>query len=156
MTRPCLIPSSTTRRKATPLFQGEKLALKFFRRLGTDINPELEIGRHLTKINFPNSPALLGALEYRGDDHSQMTLAVASAFVPQAKNGWEFTLDAIGQYYERVVGEVAEGHSPPATSAEVTEHVGTYLESARLLGVRTAELHPWPSARRAANFQSNR
>ena len=123
------------------VFFGEKLALKFFRRLGADINPELEIGRHLTEMNFPNSPALLGALEYRSEDHSQMTLAVASAFVPQAKNGWEFTLDAIGRYYEQVVGEVAQGHSPPAASAEVTEHVGTYLESARLLGVRTAELH---------------
>jgi maltose alpha-D-glucosyltransferase/alpha-amylase len=84
---------------------------------------------------------LLGALEYRSEDQSQMTLAVATAFVPQAKNGWEFTLDAIGRYYEQVVAEVAQGHSPPAASAEVTEHVGTYLESARLLGMRTAELH---------------
>ena len=83
-----------------------------------------------------------------------MTLAVAKAFVPQAKNGWEFTLDAIGRYYEQVVAEVAQGHNPSVTPAvgplkpahhhppaEATEHVGTYLESARLLGVRTAELH---------------
>ncbi|HXR07113.1 MAG TPA: maltose alpha-D-glucosyltransferase, partial [Candidatus Acidoferrum sp.] len=123
------------------VFFGEKLVLKFFRRVGADINPELEIGRHLTELSFPNSPALLGALEYRSGDRSPMTLAVAKAFVPQAKNGWEFTLDAIGRYYEQVVAEVAQGHLPPAASAEVTEHVGTYLESARLLGVRTAELH---------------
>jgi maltose alpha-D-glucosyltransferase/alpha-amylase len=123
------------------IFFGDKLVLKFFRRVGMDINPELEVGHFLTKVNFPHSPPVLGALEYLGDDDSHMTLAVAREFVPHAKNGWEFTLDSIGQYYERVVGEVAQGHLPPATPAEVTDYVGTYLESARLLGVRTAELH---------------
>ena len=49
------------------IFFGDKLVLKFFRRVGTDINPELEIGRFLTEKNFPHSPPLLGALEYRGD-----------------------------------------------------------------------------------------
>ncbi|MGD1087803.1 MAG: maltose alpha-D-glucosyltransferase [Verrucomicrobiota bacterium] len=120
---------------------GDKLVLKFFRRVGTGINPELEIGRLLTEKSFPHSPPLLGALEYRGGDRSQMTLAVAKSFVPHAKNGWEFTLDAIGSYYERVVADVAQGHAPPTASAEVTDHVGTYLESARLLGEQTAELH---------------
>jgi len=131
---------NTTDGNVTVLF-GDKLVLKFFRRVGMDINPELEVGRFLTGKNFPHSPPVLGALEYLGDDDSQMTLAVARAFVPHAKNGWEFTLDAIGQYYERVVADVAQGHLPPAAPAEVTDHVGTYLESARLLGVRTAELH---------------
>ena len=70
-----------------------------------------------------------------------MTLAVAKAFVPHAKNGWEFTLDAIGSYYERVVADLAQGHVPPTAPTEARDYVGTYLESARLLGVRTAELH---------------
>jgi len=125
------------------IFFGDKLVLKFFRRIGMDINPELEIGRLLTEKNFPHSPPLLGALEHCGDDHehSQMTLAVAKAFVPHAKNGWDFTLDAIGRYYERVVAEVAQGHLPPSAPAAITDDVGTYLESARLLGAQTAELH---------------
>ncbi len=131
---------NTAEGNAAVIFGG-KLALKFFRRVVADINPELEIGRHLTGQGFPNCPPTLGALEYRSQDYPPMTLAVARAFVPQAKNGWEFTLDAIGRYYEQVVAEVAQGHLPPTTSAEVTDHVGTYLESARLLGVRTAELH---------------
>ncbi len=133
--------SHTTADGNTTVLFGDKLVLKFFRRVGMDMNPELEIGRLLTEKNFPHSPPLLGALEYLGKDRSQMTLAIARAFVPNAKNGWEFTLDAIGHYYEHVVAEVAQGHTPPTPSAEVTNHVGTYLESARLLGVRTAELH---------------
>ncbi len=130
----------TTDGNVTVLF-GDRLALKFFRRIGTDINPELEIGRLLTEKNFPHSPPLLGALEYYGAGTLRMTLAVAKAFVPHAKNGWEFTLDAIGRYYERVVSDVAQGHLPPAAPAEIAEHVGSFLESARLLGMQTAELH---------------
>ena len=83
-----------------------------------------------------------------------MTLAVAKVFVPHAKNGWKFTLDAITRYYDRVFADAAQGHNPSATpavgplkpvphqpTAEAAEHVETYLESARLLGERTAELH---------------
>ena len=132
----------------------DQVVLKFFRRLGQGQNPELEIGRFLSEKNFPHSPALLGALEYHGGGEAQMTLAVAKAFVPYAKNAWQFTLEAVSRYYDRVFASAAQGHSPgtppplgplkllaQAPLAEVVEPVGTYLESARLLGVRTAELH---------------
>ena len=96
---------------------GDKIVLKFFRRLGPGVNPELEIGRFLTEKNFPHSPKLLGALEYHADAESPMTLAVAKAFVPHAKNGWKFTLDAITRYYDRVFADAAQGHNPSATPA---------------------------------------
>jgi maltose alpha-D-glucosyltransferase/alpha-amylase len=83
-----------------------------------------------------------------------MTLAVAKAFVPYAKNAWKFTLDAVSRYYDRVFADAAQGQSPeapptpgplkllsPGLPAENLDRVGTYLESARLLGLRTAELH---------------
>ena len=133
---------------------GDKIVLKFFRRVGPGLNPELEISRFLTENHFPHSPALLGALEYRAATDGLMTLAVAKAYVAHAKNGWRFTLDAISRYYDRVSATAAQGHGPPVVPAmhplnllqrqlpaEVMEFVGTYLESARLLGARTAELH---------------
>jgi len=132
----------------------DRLVLKFYRRVSPGMNPELEIGRYLTARNFPQSPHVLGALEYAGSDGSTMTLAIAKAFIPYAKDAWEFTLDSVTRYYERVLATVAQGQSPglpPAfgplkllqrgVPAEIPEQVGTYLESARLLGVRTAELH---------------
>lgn len=138
---------------ATVLFPN-RVVLKFFRRLGEGVNPELEIGRHLTVGNFPNSPAVVGALEYRGADLSRMTLAVATTFVPYASNAWEFTLEAVGRFYDRVFASAAQGLPPelppapgplkllqPGVTAEAEDHVGTYVESARLLGRRTAELH---------------
>jgi maltose alpha-D-glucosyltransferase / alpha-amylase len=138
---------------ATVVF-GDKLVLKFFRRISPGVNPEYEIGRFLTENNFPHSPPLLGALEHRDAAGLPMTLAVVKAFVPHAQNAWKFTLDAISRYYDRVFASAAQGQTPPPTPAvhplklwhhgppdEVADHVGTYLESARLLGVRTAELH---------------
>jgi len=65
----------------------------------------------------------------------------------------EYTMRALDRYYERMLSLATEGRkfSPACKSwiqlvrqefpAEVPELVGTYLESARLLGRRTAELH---------------
>jgi len=141
--------------KAILIF-GDKIVLKFFRRVGPGINPELEIGRFLTEKNFPHSAPLLGALEYHDPNNSdaEMTLAVAKAFVPHAGDAWKFTMDAIGRYYDRVVASAAQGQVPPplpslpplmlleqTSPVEVVDYVGTYLESARLLGAQMAELH---------------
>ena len=136
------------------VFFGDKVVLKFFRRVETEMNPELETGRFLTEKNFSQSPPLLGALEYQDESHSQMTVAVAKAFVPQATDAWKFTLDALSRYYDRVFTQAAQGQSPDTQSpvgplklpqhglpTEVTDDIGTYLETARLLGARTAELH---------------
>jgi len=132
---------------------GDKLFLKLFRRLQPGINPELELGRVLTANEFPHAPALAGALEYHGLENTVTTLAVLHEFIPSAKDALAYTLDALGRYYDRVITWVAQEHSAPSTLEEplklleqgipphVSERVGTYLESARLLGVRTAELH---------------
>ena len=42
-----------------------------------------------------------------------MTLAVAKAFVPHAKNAWKFTMDAIGRYYDRVFASATQAQVPP-------------------------------------------
>ena len=125
----------------TTVLFGDKLVLKFFRRLEPGLNPELELSRFLTAANFPHSPPLLGALEYCGPGDPPTTLAVAKAYVPHVNSAWEFTLDAIGHYFEIVLAAAAQGRTPPAPAAKAADHVGTYLESARLLGQRTAELH---------------
>jgi len=130
-----------TRDDNTTVVFGDQVVLKFFRRVEGGVNPELEVGRFLTGVHFPHSPALLGALECHGVGAEAMTLAVARAFVPHAKNAWEFTLDALGHFYDQVLAIAAQAQPPPPPAAKATDHVGTYLESARLLGQRTAELH---------------
>ncbi|MBW8864036.1 MAG: alpha-glucosidase C-terminal domain-containing protein, partial [Verrucomicrobia bacterium] len=119
---------------------GDKLVMKFFRRVEAGTNPELEIGRFLTEKNFPQSPPLLGALECTGE-HGPITLAVVNTYVTHAENAWKFFLDGIGRYYDRVFADAAQGHVPPSAPDEVAHGVGISFENARLLGERTASLH---------------
>jgi maltose alpha-D-glucosyltransferase/alpha-amylase len=142
-----------TRQRHTSIRYGERFVLKLFRRLHWGINPELELGRSLTERSFPHAPPLAGALEYHRADGERLALAAVHGWLAKAESGWEYTLRALDRYYERVLSLAAEGRKvSPACKplmqlvrqgfpAEVPELVGTYLESARLLGVRTAELH---------------
>ncbi len=92
---------------------GDRLVLKFFRRLIPGVNPELEVGRFLTEKKFPHCPRWLGALEYRPAADTPMTLAVAKTVVPHAQSAWDFTLEALGRYYDRVFADAEQGYRPP-------------------------------------------
>ncbi len=134
------------------IFFGDKLALKLFRRLEPGTNPELELAEFLTARNFPNSPALLGALQYAAGE-ARYTLAMVSAFIPASQDGLAYTLDALSRYYDRAITHVAQNQEAPGTpegaikllqlqiAHETEELIGSYLESARVLGARMAELH---------------
>ena len=132
---------------------GGQLILKLFRRLEIGTNPELEIGRFLTEREFAHTAPLAGALEYCSAGEDIGTVAVLSGFVAGAKDAWEYTLDALSRYHERVQSLQSSLPAPPAFEGTIVgaaarefppvvrEIVGTYVESARLLGKRTAELH---------------
>ena len=132
---------------------GDKLILKLYRRVSEGLNPDLELGRFLTERGFANVPPLAGALDYNHRTGERLSLAIVHGFIPSAKDAWEYTLDALSRYYDRAVTFMAEGRVPPASATEpvtlmgaevpqlVSDLIGTYLESARVLGVRTAELH---------------
>lgn len=132
---------------------GDRILLKLYRRLETGIHPEVELGRWLASQAFPHATRLAGTLDYRDAAGASTTLAVAHDFIPYAKDAWDYTLDALGRYYDRVGSWLAQGvAAPPAPleairllqediSSDASDRIGTYLESARLLGQRTAELH---------------
>jgi maltose alpha-D-glucosyltransferase/alpha-amylase len=132
---------------------GDKFFLKFFRRLENGINPDLEVGRFLTEKEFPNIAPLAGALEYARDNGDRLALGILNAYLPAARDAWEFTLDTLSRYFERVSTLPQESTIAPLGSgslldftektipSEISGLVGTFLESARLLGQRTGELH---------------
>jgi maltose alpha-D-glucosyltransferase/alpha-amylase len=132
---------------------GDRIILKLYRALEHGINPDLEIGRFLTQRGFEWVPAVCGALEYAGNDGSRSVAAIAQEFVPNQGDVFTYTLDAIGDYLERVL---AEPEPPPVGSlgaagllAAATEElppiahrmVGSSLDLAGLLGQRTGQLH---------------
>ncbi len=145
-------PSRIEQRNSSVVF-GDKVILKLFRRLDVGDNPELELGQFLTAIEFPLAPPYAGAIEYSGPENTRITLAVLHEFIPNARDARAHTLDALGRYYDRVITWVAQERTAPSTLTtqltlldqsippEVAECIGTYLESARLLGARTAQLH---------------
>ena len=132
---------------------GDKLMLKFFRRMESGVNPDLEISRFLSAHNFTHTPALAGSLEYRVGKNDLSTIGMLTSFVPKARDAWEYTLDTLGKFYERTAALPAERRHPKLPSANIVKLaaseippdaisiIDTYAESARLLGQRTAEMH---------------
>ena len=130
---------------------GERLILKVFRRLEEGVNPELEVGRFLTeKTSFTQIAPLGGSLELRRDHGEPVTLAVLQGYVPNQGDAWQYTLNTLAHFFQ---GPELVGIEPPAMPRNLaqasagelpeiaTRTIGAYLESARLLGRRTAEMH---------------
>jgi maltose alpha-D-glucosyltransferase / alpha-amylase len=137
----------------TAIVYGDRLILKLFRCVDIGVNPELEIGKLLTKREFLHTPKVVGAIEYCGKPDEPITLAILQAFVPNQGELWETTQTQLRAYFERAGNtalpdedraitaaallELAE-REPPAQAREL---IGTFLDTASLLGQRTAELH---------------
>ncbi len=132
---------------------GERAILKLYRVVQAGINPDLEVGRVLTERGFEQTPAIAGSMEYRPDRGAAMTAVLINAFVPNQGNLFMHTLDELGGFFERAAADPsrpdgagldpaglirASGDAPPAA---VYEAIDTYLETARLAGFRTGELH---------------
>ena len=131
---------------------GDRIILKLFRRLGEGVNPDLAMGKFLTEVvSFPHIPSVAGALEYRKHRNDEpMTLGILHSFVANQGSAWRYTLDSLGDFLERGLTYPANPTVPDQTLLNLTEAevpslaretIGPYLESARLLGQRTAELH---------------
>ena len=132
---------------------GDKLFLKLFSRLEAGINPELEFGRFLTEHQFPNIPPVVGYLEYRRPNGERFDLGIVTRFLAHAQDAWAYTLDMLSRYFDRIRTAATQRRLDPQVSGsllqlaanEVPETVvgliGTYVELARLLGQRTAEMH---------------
>ncbi len=126
--------------------------MKFFRKLEPGINPEIEVETYLAEKGFASVPALVGKMEYSSRE-GEITIGALSEIVPDGKNAWLFTSEALGRYFDRVQTHSLEDLAALRGSkslirsaladvpAGVAEVVGTYPELARLMGQRTGELH---------------
>lgn len=133
---------------------GSKVVVKTFRRAQEGVNPDLEISSFLThRRGFPHIAPYLGAIEYVKGRSEPRTVAVATGYVANEGDAWRYTLDALSLFYEHAVRDLEGNHNrlpkhrsptglvgiePPE---RVAHAIGPYLDSAELLGRRTAELH---------------
>ena len=138
----------------TSLLYDEQLIMKLFRRQQPGPNPDGEIGRYLTeKVDFDGIPSFAGAIEYVQANREPATLAMLQGFVPNQGDGWTLTLQELSQYYEHCATATwPEGGSAAAAadlmdlaaqepSQLARDYVGIALDSAAMLGKRTAMMH---------------
>ena len=131
---PALEPRvSQTPQSNTSIAFGDKFILKLYRRVEAGVDPEKELGAALMDAGgFPQMAAVAGSLEYRPAQGASTPLGIMHVQVAHETDGWRHALDAVSQYFERAQSQ------PQAQPAEL---LGPYLQSARLMGQRTAELH---------------
>ena len=137
---------------------GEDFVLAVYRKVESGPNPDREIGEFLTNnTNFAHAARTLGAIEYRvsKDETEEITtLGTLTAHVRNAVEGWTYTLDHLGLFFERAlaIGEEdprlkALPSGPPLALAAqavppvINELLGGHAETAVQLGRRTADLH---------------
>src|ERR1700686_780550 len=121
---------------------GDRLILKFFRRLEEGENPDLEMGGFLTeKAHYQHTPQLLGALEYRGARGVRMTQGILQGFVPNQGDAWQYTMKSISNFYNEVGKSSAGGSVAESQNDAARASIAPFLESVGLLARRTAELH---------------
>jgi maltose alpha-D-glucosyltransferase/alpha-amylase len=73
------------------------------------VNPDFEIGRQLTEEHpLPHVPDVAGAVEYRTAAGQTMTVALLQEFVENIGDGWTYTLEELGRYFERVIARATE------------------------------------------------
>lgn len=132
---------------------GEKLFLKIYRLAEAGTNPEVELGNYLGRqSDMSCTPGLVAALEYRVRGKPTTTLASMQEYVPNQGTAWQLALDAILRCFERAVTDHSQKalERPPKSwmaraTAPVPEPIqqllGSMLPYARMLGLRTADLH---------------
>ncbi len=133
----------------TILFE-DRVVLKFFRRVEEGINPELEVGDLLSADGFPNTPYLMGDVQYYERGSEPATIAILQEYTRNVCDAWSLSLREIERYYLRARGrrtgprmpvdvlDAAEEDPPPELRELISED---FLRLMRLLGKRTGEFH---------------
>jgi maltose alpha-D-glucosyltransferase / alpha-amylase len=136
----------------TSIIYEDQLILKIFRKIESGINPDLEIGRFLAQKKYlQHFASIAGSLEYHRPKSQPTTIGILQEFIPDTISSWDYTLDRLRGYFETVKLQqsVAEVPVPKESLLDLQEQeltestliIGSYLNSAQLLGKRTAELH---------------
>ena len=159
-----LIPRLTSAEQTnTSIVYGDRFMLKVFRVIEEGPSLEYEVGQFLATREPPyrGVPRLAGVLEYRitHDPQSELpprepsTIGTLFEFVPNQGDAWQFTLDALDRFFEKVLANERRPEQPPveplslvqrartAPKDVVLDWLGAYIDRVRLLGMRTAELH---------------
>jgi maltose alpha-D-glucosyltransferase / alpha-amylase len=129
--------------------------LKIFRRLTEGSSLDLELARALARAGAPLRVPIVAAFEYTPLRGEPSTLALLDTFIPNAGTAWHQALAELGRYFERVLtahrGDAVPEAPPTASvttsvtdeapSPQVSDLLGTFIDTMGRLGERTGDLH---------------
>jgi maltose alpha-D-glucosyltransferase/alpha-amylase len=152
-TRPTPTPGAAEQSNTSIVFRDHAI-LKLYRRVRDGSNPDVELGRYLTEhTQFEHTPPVAGWLTYSATRGEPVHLGVMHGFVRNEGDAWRLTTDAVERFIEERLSSPttpsALGLASPdpfalaraPLPAAALELVGSYVDSARLLGLRTAQMH---------------
>jgi maltose alpha-D-glucosyltransferase/alpha-amylase len=131
---------------------GDQYILKLYRKVEPGPHPEIEIARHLTRKHFEQAAPLAGTLQYQSRGET-IYVGKLSKSIPLQADCWTYTRDRLGTFFEAALVRQEADAGPPQLDplslalldAEIPplaeDLIGPYVELARQLGNRTAELH---------------
>jgi maltose alpha-D-glucosyltransferase/alpha-amylase len=138
----------------TSLTFGNRFFLKIFRKVDLGINPDLEITRFLTEHSgFTNIPAYAGSIEWTINKES-LIVGMMQEMIESSGDAWTNMLDRLNDHNERIlvgttappfeekIGSLVDPLPYESIPHEVKELIdASTAEQARLLGIRTGEMH---------------
>ena len=138
----------------TSIAFGDRYILKILRWVEDGINPEVEITQALAeKSQFTAIAPLAGTLSYQCGDGVSATWGTLAKFVHNEGDAWTYTLEAVRRFFEHILTRRDDRPEPAVPnqpfldvvhqdlSPMASEWIGSFLEAARLMGRRAAELH---------------
>jgi maltose alpha-D-glucosyltransferase/alpha-amylase len=140
----------------TSVIYNDQFFFKIYRKLDTDINPDLELVRFLSeKTDFQNSPRYGGGIQFFDTKEKSSTiLGLLQNKIPNQGEAWTMMLEALSRFYEKVLTKQKQQgmELPPLvekprmyfedTPEVVRKLIGSVTyERVVLLGQRTAEMH---------------
>lgn len=144
-----------TELQSAAVIYGDSAFLRFYRRLGEGVSPDLEILRTLGE-RAPGAPLPqhLASLALRPRKGDAITLASVVSYMPNQGTAWQFIREELRRFYERALATSLNLPKPPPrppgtlvelagleAPAAARELLGSSLVAARLLGKRTADMH---------------
>ena len=125
---------------------GKRFFVKLYRRMEKGANPETELLDYLTKAGFKYIPRLHGTLGFKSGPH-RYAMGILQEALPVESDAWTYALEATGRFFDRAKGSAPpeEDRLPQSYHDPLPvwlEEVATgMLSMARILGIRTAEMH---------------
>ncbi len=137
----------------TAIIYNDQYFFKFYRKLESEINPELEIVQFLSEhTNFRNSPRYAGSVEYQDQDGGHIVFGLLQQKVENQGEAWSMSVDSVGRFYERIMAKAKTIALPKLINKAaikfeeapdvIQEFIGRgFYERMVRLGLRTAEMH---------------